>query len=589
MRPGLPDGRKGTLIAVLCIAIATAALLLLGRATGGLLGLGWYFLLALLVVLWNAYAVLRVLGARASPLGRLLSPENATIVGCYVLVLVIWGPLAVYLWESHRAWYAAAYALAAVATALLLLRAKPTRRLRNILVLVYDAVGALALVAWAACDWNADAGALPHAAAQSWGLLQALLFSESALLAPIFILPPVLVLEPRPPRDEEGEREAARRAEAMAAARAGAGLEGDGTDRRRGGPAGAPRPRPLWRRVASLGLDAALGAVTVVLVLLLPVGLGNVIDLRDEVAPEDADYTSRPGFEFAALGRAFTGVQRAPDDWRDIVDDEVARAGELDLDLIRYDVLHELLDNASSLERLDEAISEVRSAGLDVMLGLPGSGRWEDEHPTFEDMVDVIVADTMLAVERWSPAWVCPFVEPNGRLSDALGRDVPAAEWSAAIDALGERVRSGGNGTRTLVEVAVEMDVEGGKGAGLLGALSSPGMSIDAIGLGIDVRGDGELRAMEDMARMATNASLGLWVSNIGAEAAMVGERAQARVVAAAASLASGRMNATGLCVRSLLDDTPLPSNFGLVGRDGAPRGSFYALRDAIRAVRWNA
>ena len=56
-----------------------------------------------------------------------------------------------------------------------------------------------------------------------------------------------------------------------------------------------------------------------------------------------------------------------------------------------------------------------------------------------------------------------------------------------------------------------------------------------------------------------------------------------------AASLASGRMNATGLCVRSLLDDTPLPSNFGLVGRDDAPRGSFYALRDAIRAVRWNA
>jgi hypothetical protein len=587
MRMGLRDVPKSTILAVLCIAIGAAGLLVLGRATGGLLGLGWYFLLALLVVLWNAYAVLRMLGTRASPLRCILSPENAAVVACYVLVLVIWGPLAVYLWESHRAWYAVAYALAAMATAVLLLRARPTRRLRNVLVLVYDVVGALALVAWAACDWNADAGAIPHAAAQSWGLVQASLFSKSALLAPIFILPPVLVLEPRPPLEEEDVREAARKAEAMALAKAGAGVEVDDTDRRRGGPADSPRPRPLWRRVASIGVDTALGAVVVVLILLLPGGLVNVIDWRDEVAPEDADYTSRPGFEFAALGRAFTEVQRAPDDWNDTVAEEVARARELGLDLIRYDVLHELLEDAASLERLDQAIAEIRSAGLDVMLGLPGAGRWEDEHPTFGEMVEVVGADTMLAVERWAPAWVITFIEPNGRSAAALGRTVTVEGWATSADVLGERVHSSSDSTRIMVEVLV--DREHSQAPDLVRALRAPGMSIDAIGLSLATLRYIEMSYLWNLCDEARGGAPALWVSSFGAEAAMLGERAQAGAVSDVVLLASGRWNATGLCVRSLLDDTPLPNNFGLVGRDGSPRDSFFALRDAIRAVHWNA
>ena len=559
----------------LIIVISGGVLMALGGLTGGLLGLGPYFLLALFVVLWDAFAVMRTLGLRASPLGRLRSPVNAAVVSCHLYVLVVWGALGVYLWGSHRAWYAAAYAAAAVATAVLLLRAPATRRMRSYLTLAYDVVGALALAAWAACDWNADAGVLPHAAAMAWGILQEFLFSHAALLAPIFILPPMLVLEPRPAPGLEGD---------------GAGAaDGDARGVRREGARPPARPRPMWRRAASLGLDASLGAVTTVLLLFLPICMGAVLSMRDLPPPGDADYTSRPGFEFAATGRAFTEVLRPPDDWRNAVAEEVARAGELGLDLIRYDLYHELLGNSTSLERLDQAVLDIRAAGLDVMLGLPGLGRWEDEHPTFKGMVEVIVADTMLAVERWEPAWVCPFVEPNGRLSTALDRSVPAADWAAAIDALGERVRAEGNGTRLLVEVAVEVDSEGGQGAALVGAMSAPGMSIDAIGLGLNVRHEVELRALEDMAKGATNASLGLWVSSIGAEAAMLGERAQARAVSAAVSLASGGLGATGLCVRSLMDDTPLPGNFGLVGRDGAPRDSFYALRDAIRAVHWNA
>ncbi len=572
MRLGLPD-HVGITKMVLLIAIAPAALLVLGRATGGVLGLASYFLLATFIVVWDVYAVLRTLGARASPLGALISPENATVVSCNVVVMAVWCALAVYLWESHRAWYAVGYALAAVATAVLLLRSPATRRVRNGLILAYDVVGALALAAWAACDWNVDAGALPHAAAQSWGMLQSLLFDGSALLAPIFILPPLLVIEPRPPREHEGE--------------GGGKAGGVGAEARPRGSARPAHARPTWRHVASWGLDASLGAVTVVLVLLLPVCLGNVVGWRNDSPPPDADIEPDDGFEFAALGRAFTEVARPPDDWRDIVAEEVARANELGLDHIRYDLLHELLENTSSLERLDQAIKEIRAAGLDVMLGLLGSGRWEDEHPTYGEMVDVIMADTDLVVGRWTPAWVCPFVEPNGRLAAALGRSAPVEDWAATVDALGESVRSR-SGTRVMVEVAVKGAAGGGQGPELVEALSGPGMSIDAIGLSLTTLRPGDLDAVLELGNAVRNGSLGLWVSTFGAEATMLGERAQARALSAAAMLATERLPGTGLCVRSLMDDTPLPNGFGLVGRDGTPREAFFALRDAIREVHWN-
>ena len=51
-------------------------------------------------------------------------------------------------------------------------------------------------------------------------------------------------------------------------------------------------------------------------------------------------------------------------------------------------------------------------------------------------------------------------------------------------------------------------------------------------------------------------------------------------------SVATGKLNATGICVWSLLDDTVLASNLGLVSRDGTPKEAYYVLRDAIAEVR---
>jgi hypothetical protein len=71
-------------------------------------------------------------------------------------------------------------------------------------------------------------------------------------------------------------------------------------------------------------------------------------------------------------------------------------------------------------------------------------------------------------------------------------------------------------------------------------------------------------------------------VSEFGVESVMSGQKGQARALSEILVKASGELNASGLCIRALLDDTGLPSNLGLVGRDGTPKISYQVLKEAI-------
>jgi hypothetical protein len=293
-------------------------------------------------------------------------------------------------------------------------------------------------------------------------------------------------------------------------------------------------------------------------------------------------YTPRPGFEFGAVGRAFTDQAEPVASWQSVVDDEVARAKELGLQLIRYDLQTELLSSEDDLARLDVAVAEIRAAGMDVMLSPFGSGHWEGLHPSFGALVERIRNDTLLLVDRYSPAWVLPFYEPNGQVAVNLGRMAPVGDWVAAIDSLGREVRARSNHTRILIEVANE-PVQGHK---LVEALSAPGLAIDAIGFDLYPGNSHDLEVIKGYRDRATNPALAFWISEFGVETVMFGQRAQSRAISSVVSRASGPLNATGLCVWTLLDDTVIPSNMGLVGRTGEPKEAFGTLRDAIRAVR---
>jgi hypothetical protein len=155
-------------------------------------------------------------------------------------------------------------------------------------------------------------------------------------------------------------------------------------------------------------------------------------------------------------------------------------------------------------------------------------------------------------------------------------------DWVAAIDAVGQEVRVLGNRTRVLAEVAVGR----AHGLELVGALSSPSVAIDAIGVNVYPLNEADLDEVDDYLGSASDPTRGFWVSELGAEAAVLGEHAQARAIRSACHLALAQLNVTGMCVWALLDDVVLPNNMGLVGRDGAPREAFYELRDAIRAAR---
>ena len=336
------------------------------------------------------------------------------------------------------------------------------------------------------------------------------------------------------------------------------------------------------RRGASVALDGGLVTIVAMLLVLSGLGVGNIERWEDLDVPDASSLPVVPGFQFAAVGRAFTDVEGPVANWPRVVATEVARANELGLDYIRYDLYSEFLAREENLARLDVAVATIRAAGLDVILSPYGSSRWEGDHPGFAELVERIRNDTMLLVGRYGPAWVFPFFEPNGQVMVNLGRRAPVGDWAAAIDSVGRDVRARSNITRVLIEVVVEPE----QGLDLVRALSAPGMSIDAIGIDIYPANPADLDVLPRYREAAANATLEFWISEYGMESVVFDQRAQSRAIVTAASRATGALNCTGLCIWTLLDDTVVPSNMGLVGRDGEPKEAFGALRDAIRAVR---
>jgi hypothetical protein len=216
------------------------------------------------------------------------------------------------------------------------------------------------------------------------------------------------------------------------------------------------------------------------------------------------------------------------------------------------------------------------------MLSPFGSGGWEAEHPTFEELVEEIGRETRLLVERFEPGWVLPFFEPNGQVAVNLGRMAPVADWAVAIDELASEVHAMSNETRVLIEVAMEPE----QGIDLVKALSAPGMAIDAIGVDIYPLSTEVLDELDDYRKAATNPGLGFWISEFGVESVLSGQEGQARAMSSVVSRATGELNGTGICVWSLLDDTVLPSNLGIVGREGTPKEAYSVLKGAIADVR---
>ena len=240
----------------------------------------------------------------------------------------------------------------------------------------------------------------------------------------------------------------------------------------------------------------------------------NLSSWNDLPDPKDANYTPRDDFEFAAMGRAFTDRRDPVSSWRDVVAEEVDRASDLGLDLVRYDLHRELMDNEDHMAKLDQAVASIRSAGMDVILSPYGSGRWDADHPSWGEYVKEIGRETMLLVERYEPAWVFPFFEPNGQAAILLGGMRDVEDWVPAIDALGQQVRAASNLTRLLMEVAMEPE----QGLDLVEALSAPGLAIDAIGIDPYPLNADLLDELDDYRAKATNQELGFWISEFGVE-----------------------------------------------------------------------
>jgi hypothetical protein len=580
----------GLIRPLLALVIAPLIIFAVGWGSGGLLGLGGYVLLVFAFILWNTGALWRAFAVRTRKWRGLLAPENLGMLSLYIIVWLVWGPMMLDLWGQDRTVYALAFAAGAGAAGALLAFKPSTRRLRNYLILVYNVLGTLALGAWAMADGGSSDGALLHAAAQGWGILQILLFTFGAYFAPIFFLPPLLVLEPSPLAEERAE---------VTTTEAGSGegtitalttvgemevAKGTGADLEAGESASEWSRRGIVRRSASYCFDAFLGGMVVIMLVFTVIGAANIASWQDLADPEDARYAARETFEFAAVGRAFTDRREPVGSWRSVVEEEIEHARGLGLDYIRYDLQKELLDEEEHLDNLDEAVSMIRAAGLDVVMSPFGSGRWEADHPSFKGLVREIRNETLLLVDRYEPAWVFPFFEPNGQVAVNLGGPAPVEDWIEVIDELGSDVRARSNATRVLIEVAIEPV----QGLELVEALSVPDLAIDAIGIDLYPLSADDMGKLKQYRKRATNPELGFWISEFGVETSMSGQEGQARAVATLLSWASSpdELNADGVCVWALLDDTVLPSNLGLVSRDGTPKEAYDVMEDAITRIR---
>jgi hypothetical protein len=567
------------------VALVVMPIVLIGLAAGGLgvVGLGGYLVAFFLLVVWDLFATWRAVSNRVDRTSDLLAPLNLVVVAAYGLVFVTWGPGIIYMWGSGRTLWAVAYAVAAVLTLYQLWRAPATRRFRHYLFAVFNVLGAMAVGAWALADGGSP-GVWPlTAAAQGWGITQALLYMWGAYFAPIFFLPPLLVFEPKVVRaDDEDQQVSVDPGSGVVRIAGGEALEAaapsmDGTST---APVG--RRRGPLRRVVSLTFDMLLGGLVVFLLVFNVVGAINLASWNDLPDPGDAKYGRSEDFQFAAMGRAFTDRREAVGDWRDVVDQEVYHARELGLDLVRYDLHREFLDDPLQISRLEAGVAEVRAAGLDVILSPFGSARWEGDPPSFDELVVEIQRETYLLVELFEPAWVFPFFEPNGQVMVNLGDFAPVEDWLEVINETGTHVRQLSNRTRVLIEVAIEPV----QGLDLVRGLSRPGMAIDAIGVDLYPLSAGDLDKLDPYREAATNDQLGFWLGEFGVESLMSGHKGQARALSEVLVRATDGLDADGICVWSLLDDTVLPSNLGMVGRGGDAKEAYWVLREAIERIR---
>ncbi|NIP33944.1 MAG: hypothetical protein GWN18_03325, partial [Thermoplasmata archaeon] len=255
---------------------------------------------------------------------------------------------------------------------------------------------------------------------------------------------------------------------------------------------------------------------------------------------------------------------------------------ELGLDHIRYDLHKEFIDDPREMPRLEAGIAEIREAGLDVILSPFGSARWESDPPSFDELVAEIQRETYLLVEAFEPAWVFPFFEPNGQVRVNLGGFAPVEDWMEVINETGTRVRELSNRTRVLIEVAIEPE----QGLDLVRGLSEPGMAIDAIGVDLYPISAGDLDKLDPYREAATNDQLGFWISEFGVETVMSGHGGQARALSEVLVSATDGLDADGICVWALLDDTVLPSNLGIVARNEDEKEAHRVLMEAIDQIR---
>lgn len=580
---------------VLALVVAPLILIYIVATSPGFLGLGMYGAVFFVCALWNFWALFRATGNRWTSLDGLFKPSHLAMVLGFLFVFIVWGPYVLNLWWTSRSVFALAYGMAALLTVLLLWYQPDTRRLRNYLLVVYNVMGTLALSAWAAADGGFDGGSLLSATAQSWGIMQTFLFIWGAFFGPIFFLPPLLVIEPRWSVEEEEEEDSdvmvdpetgvvtvgpVQQQEGMVpvlATAAGEAVIGGEPSARRP----SRRKRGPIRSVASLGIDAALGAMVVLLLVFSVVGAVNIASWGTLPDPDDAEYGSSPDFEFTAMGRAFTDRTTSVDDWADVVDKEIEHALDLGLEHLRYDLQKEFIDEPREMAKLDLAVVDIRAAGLDLMFAPFGSAQWEADPPTFDEYVMEIDRETLLLVERYDPAWILPYFEPNGQAAVNLGKKMPVDVWVPVIDSIGERVHGMSDHTRVLIEIAIEPE----QGTDLVEALSVPGLHIDAIGVDLYPLSAETLDSIDEYREHATNPDLGFWISEFGVGSVMSGQEGQARALSSLVSRATGHLNASGLCVWALLDDTVIPSNLGLVGRDGTPKEAYRVLKDAIEEV----
>jgi hypothetical protein len=465
----------------------------------------------------------------------------------------------------------------------------PTRRLRHHLFAVYNVIGAMAVSAWAMADvGSAGVGPLT-VAAQGWGISQALLYMWGAYFAPIFFLPPLLVYEPALYSEEEEDQQVSMDPDSgvvrIASEQSLAEVlaeDGEGRSKPPEPSVAMPRRRGPVRRMTSFTFDALLGGLVVFLVLFNVVGAINLASWNDLPDPDDAEYGTDPDFEFAAMGRAFTDRRYAVDGWRAVVAQEIEHATVLRLDYLRYDLHKEFIDDPREMVKLGQAIGDIRSAGLDVILSPFGSAQWEGDPPPFDELVAEVQRETYLLVEAFEPAWVFPFFEPNGQVRVNLGAFAPVEDWVTVINETGTRVRELSNATRVLIEVAIEPR----QGIELVEALSAPGLAIDAIGVDLYPLSASDLDKLDPYREAATNDQLGFWLGEFGVETLLSGHKGQARALSDVLVRATDGLDADGVCVWALLDDTVLPSNLGLVGRSGDEKEAYWVLKDAIDSIK---